>query len=112
YVSHLLTEIPGGSKVFLGGIVSYDNSVKVNSLGVKEQTLIEYGAVSEQTAIEMAEGVKRTIGSDYSIAITGIAGPDGGSIEKPVATVWLAIAGNKKTYTFNYLFQTNRSGNI
>jgi len=112
YVSHLITEIPGSSRVFLGSIVSYDNTVKINSLGVKQQTLNDFGAVSEQTAIEMAEGVKQNIGSDYSIAITGIAGPDGGSIEKPVGTVWLAIAGVKKTYTFKYLFQNSRNGTI
>lgn len=112
YVSHLITEIPGSSQVFLGSIVSYDNTVKINSLGVKQQTLTDFGAVSEQTAIEMAEGIKQKLGSSYSIAITGIAGPDGGSTEKPVGTVWVAIAGIKKTHTFKYLFNNSRSGTI
>lgn len=112
YVSHLLTEIPGSSRVFLGSIVSYDNSVKIDSVGVNQQTILDFGAVSEQTAIEMAEGVKKNLGSDYSIAITGIAGPEGGTVEKPVGTVWVAIAGIKGTYSFKYLFQNSRSGTI
>lgn len=112
YVSHLITKIPGSSKVFWGTVVSYDNSVKINSLGVKPETISSFGAVSEQTAIEMAEGVKMRLGSNYSIAITGIAGPDGGSIDKPVGTVWVAIAGSKKTYTFQYSFQNDRNGII
>lgn len=112
YVSHLITEIPGSSQVFLGSIVSYDNSVKVNSLGVEQKTLNDFGAVSEQTAIEMAEGVRQKLGSSYSIAITGIAGPGGGSVEKPVGTVWVSIAGIKKTYTFKYLFKNSRNGTI
>jgi len=112
YVSHLITQIPGSSRVFLGGIVSYSNDVKVSSIDVRQKTLDDFGAVSEQTAIEMALGVKRKIGSNYSVAITGIAGPDGGSLEKPVGTVWVAIAGINKTKSYNFLFGTRRNDNI
>ena len=97
YVSHLLTSLAGASKVFVGSVVSYSNSVKHHQLGV-ESTLFEtVGAVSEQVVTQMAEGVRERLITDYSIAISGIAGPGGGSAEKPVGTVVIGVSSNNKT---------------
>lgn len=93
YISHCLTSIPGSSAYFIGSVIAYDNAVKTEVLNVKTESLITYGAVSEQVAIEMAENVKKLMKADYSIATTGIAGPAGGSAEKPVGTVWIAVSG-------------------
>ena len=87
-----VTDIPGASSVFLGGIVSYDNRVNHEVLGVKEETLCEFGAVSSETAEEMALGAVRVLGTSLAVSVTGIAGPGGGTPEKPVGTVWLAVA--------------------
>jgi len=87
-----ITAIPGSSEVFGYGIVSYANSAKLELLGVRQSTLAQFGAVSEETATEMAEGAKNLSGADIGVALTGIAGPDGGTPEKPVGLVWLAIA--------------------
>jgi nicotinamide-nucleotide amidase len=91
-VAARLTEIPGISAVFDRSVVTYSNRSKVGSLGVKQETLDKYGAVSEQTAREMAEGARRTSSADLGISITGIAGPDGGTLEKPVGLVYIALA--------------------
>lgn len=87
-----LTSVPGSSKSFLGGIVAYDNLVKTNVVGVKQTTLDTHGAVSEQTAIEMAQGIRTTLNSSLGLSTTGIAGPEGGSSEKPVGLVYLGLA--------------------
>ncbi len=94
-ISRGITAVPGASRWFVGGVVSYSNEIKMQILGVKKQTLEEYGAVSEQTALEMARGVRRITGADFSLAVTGIAGPDGGTEEKPVGTVWTAVCSDK-----------------
>ena len=86
-----ITEISGCSSVYSGGIISYDNSVKINQLNVKEETLKKYGAVSEQTALEMCKGAAKNLNTDIGVATTGIAGPDGGSDEKPVGLVYIGI---------------------
>jgi nicotinamide-nucleotide amidase len=87
-----LVAVPGASRAFRGGIVAYDNAVKQSLLGVRAETLARVGAVSEETAIEMARGAKAALGTDFALATTGIAGPDGGSAEKPVGLVWFALA--------------------
>jgi len=91
-VAQKLSSIPGASRYFLGGIVAYSNDVKHKLLGVPKETLDTHGAVSEETARAMAEGTCRATGADYGIATTGVAGPGGGSPEKPVGTVWLGLA--------------------
>ena len=91
-IGHLLTEVPGASRVFLGDVVAYANPVKVALLGVPQDVLDAHGAVSEPTACAMAEGVRARTGADVGIATTGIAGPDGGTEDKPVGTVCIAIA--------------------
>src|SRR5207253_7982217 len=93
FVAHLITSIPGSSAYFSGGVVSYENEVKASVLGVQPQTLATDGAVSEQTVRQMAAGAKKLMKTNYAIAISGIMGPGGGSEEKPVGTVWIAVAG-------------------
>ena len=88
-----LTECSGSSAYFLGGVQAYANSVKEELLGVSHETLLSFGAVSEEVASEMALGIQRLTGSDWALSTTGIAGPDGGTDEKPVGTVCLAVAG-------------------
>lgn len=91
-IASRFTAMPGASAYFLCGVVSYSNEAKIRVLGVDADTIARYGAVSEQVARQMAEGVRRVAGADYAIATTGIAGPTGGSAEKPVGTVWIAVA--------------------
>lgn len=88
-----ITSVPGSSAYFMGGVVAYSNEVKNKQLGVPKETLDEFGAVSEATVRKMAVGVKKLFGTDYAISTSGIAGPDGGTDEKPVGTVWIAVAG-------------------
>lgn len=94
YVSHLITTVPGSSRYFQGSIVPYHNVFKTALLGVKTETLETQGAVSEETVLQMALGVQNRFQSDFGLASTGVAGPDGGSEEKPVGTVWIACVGN------------------
>ncbi len=103
-----LGDVSGLSSVFAGGVVSYANSVKTNLLGVRDETLAIYGAVSRQCAEEMAEGARKLCNSDYAIAITGIAGPDGGTIEKPVGTVYMSVAGPDGVTTEHFVINGNR----
>lgn len=112
FISHLITQHAGSSKVFLGGAVSYSNNLKESMLGVSNQTIINYGAVSEETVREMALGAKNNYQSDYSISVSGIAGPDGGTIEKPVGTVWIAVAGKNKILSKKFTFGNKRAQNI
>lgn len=97
FIAKRLTDIAGASDVFLGSAVTYSNDAKIKMLGVKPETLERWGAVSEATAIEMAEGIRKALSADVGISTTGIAGPGGGSAEKPVGTVWIAISTENGT---------------
>ncbi|WP_296622011.1 competence/damage-inducible protein A [Marivirga sp.] len=112
YIAHLITSNSGSSKYYRGGINPYHNDLKINILGVKKETIQQYGAVSEQTVIEMAERVRELFGADIGISTSGIAGPGGGSEEKPVGTTWVALADGKNTQTKLYHFQFDRESNI
>ena len=98
-IASRLTALAGASVYFKGGVVAYSNEVKECALGVKHETLAAHGAVSEETVREMVEGVRERLGADYAIATTGIAGPGGGTAEKPVGTVWVAVCSKDKTVT-------------
>ncbi len=112
YLSHLITQHPGSSKVFFGGAISYSYELKESILGVKNETLYQYGAVSRETVTEMVEGALLNFKSDYAIAVTGIAGPDGGTPDKPVGTVWIAVANKDKTFAKKFNFIRKRQQNI
>lgn len=103
-----LNALPGSSAYYLGSVVAYANEVKEQVLGVEHDTLTQYGAVSEQTVREMAEGVRRLMHTDYAIATSGIAGPDGGTEDKPVGTVWIAWATPEGTVAERYQFGVAR----
>jgi nicotinamide-nucleotide amidase len=111
-ISELMTSIPGASAYYLGSVTSYANSVKTGILGVPEEIIAEHGAVSSDCVAAMAEGVRRITGSDYSVATSGIAGPDGGSDTKPVGLVWIGISSEKGTETFSHVFKNDRKRNI
>ena len=112
YIAHLITSVPGSSGYYKGSIIAYANDVKENELGVKHESLLKYGAVSEEVVKEMANGIRKKFRVDYSIATSGIAGPDGGTSEKPVGTTWIAIATPEKTVAYNYFFGEERERNI
>ena len=112
YISHLFTKNPGSSKVFLGGAVTYSNGLKESLLGVKEETIARFGAVSEEVVTEMVNGALAHFKPDFAIAVTGIAGPDGGTPEKPVGTVWIAVASKEKSFIKKFTFGNKRAQNI
>jgi nicotinamide-nucleotide amidase len=107
-VGHRLTNVPGSSAYVKGGVIAYSNDMKQQSLGVHAQTLTAHGAVSEETAAEMATGVRRTLGSDIGLAITGVAGPDGGTPDKPVGTVCFALVAGDVVHHRRYQLWGNR----
>lgn len=112
YLAHLITSVPGSSAYFLGSVISYSNDVKVHQLGVTPETLEKYGAVSEQTVVEMVTGLLQKIPATIGLSISGIAGPGGGTAEKPVGTVWLALSDGKNTLTRKLTLGKSRLLNI
>ncbi|KQS39800.1 competence/damage-inducible protein A [Pedobacter sp. Leaf194] len=112
YIAHLITQHPGCSSVYWGGAVAYAYELKESILGVKISTLNTFGAVSEETVLEMAEGAILHFKTDYAIAVSGIAGPDGGTGDKPVGTVWIAIASKNKSLAKVFNFSNKRIQNI
>lgn len=112
YIAHKITSIAGSSAYFNGSVVAYANEVKVKMLGVNEADILMHGAVSERVVRQMAEGIRKRMGTDWGIATSGIAGPDGGSAEKPVGTVWIAWAGPEGTTAQVFSFGKYRERNI
>jgi PncC family amidohydrolase len=110
-LSDAITDVPGSSDYFLGGIVSYSNSAKERLLGVDPRLLAAHGAVSESVAMAMAEGACRALGADVGVGITGIAGPGGGSQEKPVGLVYVAVASADGQTVRRYIWREDRVGN-
>ena len=111
-VGAALTSIPGSSRYFVGGIQAYANRIKTQLLGVDEAALVVHGAVSEVVAKALASGARKRLGSDWAVATTGVAGPDGGSPEKPVGTVWIAVAGPDGCRAERFQMGKDRSRNI
>jgi nicotinamide-nucleotide amidase len=111
-ISHMLTSVPGSSAYFIGSVVAYANSVKTRLLGVNEDLIENYGAVSEKVVQEMAIGARDLFSTDFAVAISGIAGPDGATETKPVGTVWIAVSSEKETVTENRVFGNDRIMNI
>jgi nicotinamide-nucleotide amidase len=108
YISHRITRVAGSSAYFMSSAVTYSNEAKVHFLGVSRQTLERYGAVSRETALEMANGIRQQSGTTYGLSVTGIAGPAGGSPDKPVGTVWVSIAGPEETVARLFRFHGDR----
>ena len=111
-ISHLFTSIPGSSAYYLGSVTSYANSVKERVLGVPAEIIRNHGAVSSECAAAMASGVRKLTGSDFAVATTGIAGPGGGSDEKPVGLVWVGVSSEEGTQTFKIQYKGDRIRNI
>lgn len=107
-IAHLLTSVPGSSAVYNGSVVAYSNEVKMNLLGVSDRTLSEFGAVSEPVVREMAEGAAKALNTEFAIATSGIAGPDGGTPTKPVGTVCIGIKTPEGTFSYTHRFPGNR----
>lgn len=107
-IAHRLTNVPGASTPFIGGIVAYSNRVKHALLAVPSSTLEQYGAVSEETARAMAEGARATLASSIAVAVTGIAGPGGGTPDKPVGLVYMAVSSDEGTRAARHQFQGDR----
>ncbi len=112
YIAHLITGIPGSSDYFKGSVVAYANEIKENVLGVSPKTIEKYGAVSEETVFEMAAGIIRQFKTNCAIAVSGIAGPDGGTDEKPVGTIWICVLTPKGAETRKFTFGEHRGRNI
>jgi nicotinamide-nucleotide amidase len=112
YLAHLITAVPGSSDYFQGSVISYANEVKMRQLGVKEETLKTHGAVSEATVREMVAGAIRLLQTDIAIATSGIAGPSGGTPEKPVGTIWVAVGDKERTVTKKLQLGKDRMRNI
>jgi len=112
YIAHLITSVPGSSAYYKGSVISYDNSVKTDILNVNSEDLQNYGAVSREVVEQMAQNVRKKLNTDFSIAVSGIAGPDGGTEEKPVGTVWIAISSEKEIISKRFQLTNDRERNI
>lgn len=112
YIAHLITSVPGSSAYYKGSVVSYSNEVKENLLQVSNETLSTAGAVSEDAVKQMVQGALQVLKTDYAIAVSGIMGPDGGTAQKPVGTVWMAAGNKEKTQTFQLALRFDRMRNI
>ena len=112
YIAHLLTSVSGSSDYFIGSVVSYANQIKINELGVNPADIENHGAVSQQVVEQMAKGVLQKYGVDYAVATSGVAGPNGGTPEKPVGTVWIAVATKTNVISKLFTFGKVRSINI
>jgi nicotinamide-nucleotide amidase len=112
YIAHLITAYSGASNIYKGSVISYDNEIKIKSLQVSPATLQKMGAVSEEVVREMAAGALATLNTDYTVAVSGIMGPDGGTPEKPVGTVWVAAGDRNKLVTQKFHFRWDRERNI
>jgi PncC family amidohydrolase len=107
-IGHLLTNVPGISRYYMGSVTAYANEAKVRLLGVCQETLEVHGAVSSEIVIEMARGVRTAFGADIGISVSGIAGPGGGTPEKPVGTVWIGLSTRSEEYSRHYLWSGDR----
>jgi PncC family amidohydrolase len=110
-IGSLITDVPGSSDYFVGGILAYSNTIKQSLLGVRAETLARHGAVSAQTAAEMAEGARRVLAADVALSATGIAGPGGGTPDKPVGLVWIGLATPAGTSTHRFVWAGDRATN-
>jgi len=111
-IAHLLTTVPGSSHYYRGSVIAYDNTVKTQLLHVREESIANYGAVSEKVVMEMAEGARDLLKTEYALATSGIAGPDGGTGSKPIGTLWMAVTSEKGTVAEKRVFGNDRITNI
>jgi PncC family amidohydrolase len=107
-IGHRITNVAGSSAYFLGGVMAYANEAKMRLLGVRQETLERYGAVSRETVLEMARGVRLALGAEISVSVSGIAGPGGGTPEKPVGATWIGLSAPDDEQAWFYLFQGER----
>lgn len=112
HISHLITSVPGSSDYFSGGVVAYSNQIKEKVLSVRHSSIVNYGAVSKEVIEEMVLGVRTLYQTDFAIATSGIAGPDGGTDEKPVGTTWIAVVNKNKVVSKKYILGNHRGRNI
>jgi PncC family amidohydrolase len=107
-IGHHLTNVPGSSDYFLGGVIAYANEAKMHLLGVTRETLEQFGAVSKETVLEMATGVRRLLAADIGVSVSGIAGPGGGTPVKPVGLVWIGLSTSEKSLGWSYQWSGDR----
>lgn len=110
-IGHRITNVPGSSDYFTGGVVAYANAAKVKLLGISWDTLNAFGAVSQETVLEMAAGARRSLGADIAVSVSGIAGPGGGFPDKPVGTVWIGLAAPDGNWARLFCFPGDREQN-
>ena len=110
-IGHLITSVSGSSRYFWGGVIAYDDTVKMRLLGVQEETLIRWGAVSAVVALEMAAGARRALGVEIAVGVTGIAGPTGATASKPVGLYYLGLATSTERWAWRHLFTGDRAAN-